>query len=323
MARLIRNTAVLVKTESVYGTDASPDGLTNALLISNVSINMLVTQNVDRNIIRPYLGASEQLIGTSYVEMSFDVELQSSGSMTAPTLPAWGPLVRACGFAEVGTAGIRVEYTPISTGFDSVTIYYYLDGVLRKALGCRGNMTINAEIGARPVMSFTFKGIDGGVTATSLPSLTLTAWKIPAVVTDPNTGDITLGGTYTAATPAITGGTSYPSRGIRFDLGNQVEYIPLLGGQSVEIVNRSMSASLALDLTAAQEVTFDAAVKANTLQAIGLQHGTAAGSKILMFAPAVQLINPSYQDVNGRAMVSFDARVTPISGNDEFRLVAA
>lgn len=323
MSRLIRNTAILAKTETTYGTDAVPAGGANAILISNVSINMLVAQNVDRDIIRGYLGASEQLIGTSYVEMSFDVELQSSGSMTAPTIPAWGPLVRACGFAEVGTANIRVEYTPVSTGFDSVTIYYYLDGVLRKALGCRGTFTVNAEVGARPIMSFTFKGVDGGVTSAAIPAQTLTAWKVPKVVTDPNTGDVTLGGTYTAATPAITGGTVYPSRGIRFDVGNQVEFIPLLGGQSVEIVNRAMSASFALDLTAAQEVTFDASVKANTLQSVGLLHGTGTGNRILMFAPAVQLINPAYQDMSGFALVGFDARVTPVSGNDEFRLVAA
>ena len=323
MARLIRNTAILAKVESAYGVDSLPVGTTDALLISNVSINMLVAQNVDRDIIRPYLGASEQLIGTNYVEMSFDVELQSSGSMTAPTIPAWGPLVRACGLAQVATATFQVEYTPVSTGFESVTLYYFLDGVLRKALGCRGTMTIAAGIGERPVMSFAFKGIDGGATAQALPALTLSAFKIPAVVTDPNTGDVLLGCSYTAGPAALTAGTAYPSRGIRFDLGNQVEYIPLLGGQSVEIVNRSMTTSLQLDLSAAQEVTFDAAVKSNTLQSIGIQHGTTAGSKILMFAPAVQLINPTYQDVSGRAMVGFDGRVTPVSGNDEFRLVAA
>lgn len=323
MPRLMRNSAILAKIETTYGTDAVPTGAANALLVSNISATPLVAQNVSRDLVRPYLGASEQLIGTKHIALSFDVELQSSGSMTAPTLPGWGVLARACGLAETGTAGVRVEYNPISTSFESVSIYYYLDGVLRKLLGARGNMVIKMGVGERPLLSFAFKGLDGGVSAAALPATTLSGFKTPTVVTDANSGDVTLGCTYTAATPALTGGTIYPSRGIEIDLGNQVEFVPLLGGEAVDIINRESTARLQFDLTAAQEVSFDASVKANTVQAVGLTHGSAAGSKVLVFAPAVQLINPSYQEYNGRMLMGFEGRVTPSSGNDEIKLVSA
>lgn len=323
MPRLMRNTAILAKIETTYGTDPTPTGGANAILVSNVSATPLVSNNVSRDLIRPYLGGSEQLVGTKYIELSFDVELQSSGSMVTPTVPSWGVLARACGLAETGTAGVRVEYNPISTSFESVTIYYYLDGVLRKLLGARGNLVIKMGVGERPVLSFAFKGLDGGVTATALPATTLTGFKVPAVVTDGNSGDLTFGCTYTAATPALTGGTIYPSRGIEIDLGNTVEFVPMLGSEAVDIINRETKARIALDLTAAQEVTFDGTIKANTTQAIGLQHGSTAGSKALVFAPVVQLINPTYQEFSGRVLMGLEARLMPSSGNDELKLVAA
>lgn len=317
MARYIRNTAILAKVETTYGTDAVPTGGANALLVSNVSINPLNAQNVDRDNLRPYFGGSEQLIGTAYVEVSFDVELQGSG--TAGTAPAWGALMKACAFAETVTAGQRVEYLPKTASPDSATIYYYDDGVVHKLLGARGDVSIKASAGARPTLSFRFLGIDGGITAETAPAVTLTAWKTPSVITDSNTGDITLGGTY--ATGAVTGGTAYPSQGLDIAIGNAVNHTPLIGGESIDITGRSVSATLSLDLTAAQEVTIMGEIKANTTRTLSMLHGTAAGYKVLLFAPAVQFINPAKQEINGRRMIGLDARLVPVSGNDELRIV--
>jgi hypothetical protein len=55
---------------------------------------------------------------------------------------------------------------------------------------------------------------------------------------------------------------------------------------------------------------------------LGFVHGTTAGLKVLVHAPAVQLINPSKQDVNGRRLIGYDLRLVPVSGNDELRIVA-
>ena len=50
-------------------------------------------------------------------------------------------------------------------------------------------------------------------------------------------------------------------------------------------------------------------------------HGVAAGAKVMVFAPNVQLINPSKQDVSGRRLIGFDLRMTPSAGNDDVRIV--
>ncbi|MBI3096339.1 MAG: hypothetical protein HYY97_15835 [Rhodocyclales bacterium] len=328
MPRYVRNSAILAKIETTYGTDPTPTGAANAVLVSNLTVNPLNANNVPRNLIRPYFGGSEHLIGSRSVECSFDVEFQSSGSMTTPTVPAWDALLQACGYqAGSGTAGSRVEYALATdyAAFKSLTIYYHDDGVLHKLLGARGNVSLALGIGERPVYRFRFVGLDGGVTAVSNPTPTLTAFKTPLVMTDANTGAVTLGCTY--AIGALSSGTEYITNGLEIDLGNDVNYIDLLGtaaasGQTVEITNRDATGKIAFDLTAANEVTFMASVLAATTQSLGLVHGTTAGYKMLVYAPAVQMINPRKEDQNGRRIIGFDLRFLPSSGNDELKLVA-
>lgn len=319
MPRYIRNTAILAKIESTYGTDAVPTEGANAILVSNATINPLAADNVPRHLIRPYMGGSEQLVGVAHIELSFDVELAGSGA--AGTAPAYGPLLRACGFAETVTASVRTEYNLVTPVADSVSIYYFSDGARHVARGCRGNVSIKMSARDRPLLSFRFLGLDGGVTATAPSTLTLSGFKTPAVISDPNTGDFTLGCTYTAATPTLTGGTGYPSQGLEIELGNDVAHTALLGGESIDISKREVTGKVSLDLTAAQEATFMTNVKANTLQAGGLMHGTAAGYKAMLFLPALQLINPSKVEVNGRLLCGYDLRAVPSSGNDEIKIV--
>lgn len=318
MSRLIRNTAILAKIETTYGTDAAPTGAANAILISNATFDYTYN-NVNRDLMRGFMGGSEQLTGTRYAVMTFDVEISGSGS--AGTAPAWGPLLRMCAMAEVVTPTARAEYKPVSSGFESGTIYYHDDGVLKKALGCMGTVELAMGEGERPVFRFNIMGLDGGQVVAANPTLTLTAWKPPLVITDFNTGDLTFGGAY--ATGTITGGTAYPSRGLSLNLGNQTQFNALIGGQNVGITNRETTGSCQLDLTAAQEVALTADVNANTLTSMSLVHGSAAGATVTIFAPKVQRTNPKQADYNGYRHTSLDLRLTPNVGNDEILIVAA
>lgn len=316
MARNTRNTVILAKIETTYGTDSVPTGAANALLISDASFD-ITYNNVDRENIKGFFGADEQLAGTRFVDMTFSCEISGSGA--AGTAPAYGPLLQACSMAETITVGQRVEYNPISTSQKSITVYYYDDGVLHKALGCMGNVQFSMGEGERPLLRFSFTGLDGGTTAAPNPAQTLTAWKAPLVITDNNTGDIKLGSTYSAG--VISGGTPYPSRGLNLDLGNQVAKVALLGGQSADITNRSSTGSMQLELTVAQEVAFYDDVNANTLTSLSFEHGTSAGKKIIFHMPSVQRTNPKHADYEGRIHHTFDLRLLPTSGNDEMRIV--
>ncbi|QDL55303.1 phage tail tube protein [Rhodoferax aquaticus] len=321
MPRYVRNTAILTKVETVPGTDAVPTGAADAVLVSNMSITPLDANNVSRDLVRGYFGGSEQLVATASVKVGFTVELAGSG--TAATAPQWGDLMLGCAMAETLLATPnRVEYTPVSAALKSLTCYYHDDGVLHKLLYAMGNCKLSARINERPTLQFDFVGIDGGVSATANPSTTLSAWKTPPTMAKANVVDITLGATYAAG--ALSGGTVYPSTGFDLDWGNKVAYVPLLSSERVDITDREITGAMQLDLSAAQEVSFMSAVKANTTQSLALTIGTAAGNKIIIYAPAVQLINPSKQEVNGSRLIGYDLRLVPSpggSGNDEIRII--
>ena len=320
--RLIRNTAILLKVEGTYAVDSVPTGGANAMLVSNLLINPMNSQNVDRDLIRPYLGGSDLLPGTRYVEMGFDIEMAGAG--TVAVAPAWAPALMACGFAEVLTATVRADYLPVSTANASATLYWYDDGVFHKATGCRGTATIKLKVGERPVLSFKFTGLYSTPTAAGSPAVTLTGFRTPQVVTDVNTQDVTFGGTHALATaPLIATGTLYPSQGIELDIGNAVSFNALLGGETVDLTQRNVTGKVTLDLTAAQEVALIASAEAGTLQTVGISHGTVANNKVLLWMPAVQLINPAKAEVNGKRLVSFDLRALPVAGNDELRIVTS
>jgi hypothetical protein len=323
--RLTRNSAILAKIETTAGVDAAPTGAANAMLVSNQSVTPLSASNVDRALVRPYLGGSEQLLGPAHKEVQFDVELVGSG--TAGVAPAWGPLLRACGFAETVTASTRVDYTLISTGFETVTIYYFDDGVLHKLLGARGEWSARLNVGGKPVLSFKFIGLDGGDVVLGAGSTTLSGFKTPQVVSNANSQSIKFGCTHSnTGAPALTAGTPYTSQGLELASGNQVNFTPLVGVETVDMTGRDITAKVMLDLTAADEVSFMADVKAATLRSMGMVHGTVAGNRVLVFSPSVQLTNPTKGEVNGKRMVGYDLRVVPDpagSGNDELRIVTS
>lgn len=320
MSRYTRNYVLLALVEGTYGSDPTPTGGANAMLVSKPQLTPISAQNVLRDVMVGYLGQKEELVGTRFMQCQFDVELAGSG--TAGTRPAFGDLLLGCALAETISAVTRVDYTPISTALQSVTFYWYDDGVLHKMKGARGDVGVKLGIGGIPVLSFTFKGLYSTPTAASNAAPTLSGFKVPQVVTPAFTGTLTFGGTHASTgAPAITGGTQYPGQGLEVMLNNSVDYVPVLGGESVEITQRASAAKFSLDLTAAQEVTLIGNVESATLQTVGLTHDTRAGYKSLIWLPSVQLINPTQADVNGKRFTAFDARCVPTGGNDEFRLV--
>lgn len=319
MSRLINKTVILAKLEATYGVDAAPSGAENALVVSNLNINPLNAEYIARGIIRDYLGGSEELPGARYIECGFDIELVGSGLLAVA--PAWGPLLRSIGFAEIITPDVRVDYVPISGNFESSTVYWYDDGVLHKLLGVRGTATMDLGVGKKPIISFKFMGVDGGVSATPVVGTNLAKWRVPQIVLDANSGDLTFGATHAIATaPTFAGGTTYPSEGLTIDLGVKAQFQKLLGNESIGISERDVTGAVKLQVTALQEVAFMNAIKAATLTTVGLIHGTVANDKVGVFMPAVQMKDPTKEELNGERLVGYKLGMKPKLGNDEIRI---
>lgn len=316
--RYMRKTAILARLEATYGiNNEDPWDATDAILIRNAKFR-IARDTEPRELVTPWLGGSEHMVAARRAEIEFEVEFAGSG--TAGTAPAWGKLLRACGLSENIVAGNRVEYLPVSAGFESLQMFFGIDGVRYVTRGARGTVKAVMSSYKIPVLQFKFQGFDTNAYEAGLLG-SFADWQRPLVLSDANAGDIRLGGSY--ATGAITSGAVLPSQGLEIDLGNKLSHIKLLGGESIDITERDPMGKMSVALSAADEVTWRTAINANALDTVGFNFGTAAGHRVGVFCPAVQRVDPQAEAYEGRVLMQTELRILPsAAGNDELRIVA-
>lgn len=308
MPLLGRKKIVLAKIETTYGTDATPTGAANAILISNVSLTPQESDFADRNLIRPYLGRSAQIPAGIRAMLEFEVEVAGSGA--AGTAPGWGALMRACGFSETVSAGVSVTYAPVSANFESVTVYFNIDGVLHKLTGCRGTMSVQMQVKNLPKFKFTLTGIYNAVTDTAAPTPTYTIFQTPLPVTNVNTTPFTLH-SYSAVMSELS-----------IDLSANIVHRTLVGGsESVLLTDRQPQGSITIEATTVAAKDWWTIAKNSTTGSMSITHGTVAGNKVVIAAPNVQLTKPTYTDLDGIEMLQMGLNFIPgSSGNDELTI---
>lgn len=311
MALLKRRGALLAKLESVYGTDPNPTGAANAVLFSDFDLKPMEMKTVDRANIRPFLGNNEQLPTGLFAKVDFTVEAAGSGA--AGTVPAWGALLRMCGFSETNTPATKTEYAPVSTGFESGTIYFNMDGVLHKLTGARGTVSFDFTRDARPAMKFSFTGLFNTVADAASPSVTLTAWQKPLAVNRTNTPTLTLHG------------NAGRVHSLTCDMANDIVFRELIGAANGEVLltDRKPAGQIVMEAVTVATKDWWSSIKNITTGALQLIHGTVAGNKFQLDAPNIQLISPQYQDQDGIAMLQCGLIFAPGSaGNDEIKITA-
>jgi hypothetical protein len=309
MALLLRKRLILIETESTYGTDAAPDGA-DAVLVRDLNITPQQSDVVSRDLIRPYLGASEQLLANTRVECTFSVELAGSGA--AGTAPQYGKALQACGLSETISAGVSVTYAPVSASFGSVTIHYNIDGVRHKVTGARGTFTLNANVGEIPTIDFSFTGIYNAPDDSPLPAVTYANQETPLVFKNGNTDTFSL--------------LSYSGclQSVSMDLGNSLVYRELIGcDKEVLITDRNSNGTVVVEaVTMATQDYFTAALTDGTLGNLTFQHGTTAGNIVDFASTQIDIGDVSYSDQDGIAMLNIPYTAVPsTAGNDEFSLV--
>ena len=265
---------------------------------------------VSRDLIRPYLGASEQLLANTRVECTFSVELAGSG--TAGDAPQYGKALKACGLAETVVASTSVTYTPVSSSFGSVTIHYNIDGVRHKVTGCRGTFTLNTNVGEIPTIDFSFTGIYNAPDDSALPSVTYANQATPLVFKNGNTDTFSL--------------LSYSGclQSVSFDIGNTLVYRELIGcNKEVLITDRASNGTVVLEaVTIATKDYFSAALTDGTLGNLTFQHGTTAGNIVDFASTKIDIGDVSYSDQDGIAMLNIPYTAVPsTAGDDEFSLI--
>lgn len=302
---LIRSSAVLAKIEATAGVDPVPTGAANAIKVSNLSITPLEVEMADRATTQPYLGNTDQVMVAGWTRVEFEVEIAGAG---APgTVPQYSPLLRACGFSETVSAGTSVVYAPVSTGFESITLYVNVGGVLYKSNFAAGSVALTMNSRAIPQLRFTFTGLYSPVTDAALPTTTYRDIK-PVAVSKANTPSFSLLG-YAAVMQQLT-----------LDMKNQVVYRNMVNHESVRLTDRKPDGSVRIEATKVADKDWWSTIRQGDVGPLALTHGTAAGNTVEIACPAVQLVSPAFDEDNGIQMFRTNLVVKPGSGNDELTL---
>lgn len=306
MTEKFRQRAILAKLETVYGTDSTPDGAANAILVSEPTIRPLEGGVADRRLLYPELGASPVIHVGVHQIVEFGVELAGSG--TAGTAPGWSPLIKACGFAETVTPTTKVEYEPATGGSDSVSLYFHIGGTLHKLLGARGSCRFVLPRNDVPRIMFAFTGLWADPAAVAQPTTVFTAFQTPLPVSNANTPTFGLHG-YEAVMASL-----------EINVGQQVVHRDMVNSESVIIADRQGSGRVTIEAPAIGTQNYFTTAKSNALGALQCVHGVTAGNIIQIDAPKVQILRPGYEDSDGIAMLSMDLVPTRDAGDDEVKI---
>lgn len=302
-----KSKVILFKPEVTYGTDPTPTGAANAVLMTNVTLSPMEGDDVSRDLELPYLAAQGKIPVGLRVVLKGNVELQGSG--TAGTAPAWGPLLRACGCAETIVADTSVTYNPITDSQESGTLWFWVGQTKHIVKGVRGTVVMAFTAQGIPYLQFTLTGLYADPAEVSPASPTLTAFQKPTVVTKANTP------TFTVNAVALV------MRSFNLDLANTITPRLLVGDESIIITDRAEAVSArvqAVPLTTLNPFTL---AKNETSVEVELVHGTVAGKIVTLDIPTAEIARMGdYQNQDG--ILEWDLPITPLpsSGNDQWSL---
>lgn len=309
---LTRKKFLIAKIETTYGTDPSPVGGSDAVQVTNLELTPIESDNVQAAAFQGFLGNSTRgtLVANKRVSVTFDVELAGSG--TAGTAPAFGPLLKACGLSQTIVSSVSVTYAPVSSSFDSATIYCFYDGTQHKITGARGTVSFNMTAGQFAVASFNFIGIYNAPDGTALSGSFTVANQAAAIeVNDTN-----------VTTATFHGVTSSRIESFDLALNNELLYKETASNKEVLITNRAPGGTAVLEAPAIGTTDFFAKAVAVATGSTSLVLGATGGNIVTVNAAQTDITGCSYADTNGVIALSMPYLALPTTaGNNEMSLV--
>ena len=302
MALKSKKVVLLAKLETTYGTDAVPTGAANAILVVNPKLTAITMQAAARNVARPYFSNDGKIIAGKHAQLTFDVEIAGAGA--AGDAPQWGLLMKACAMAETLNAGVSAVYSPVSSGEQSITLYYCVDGIQHSLRGVRGSFAMKFTQNGIPMLTFKMFGLYTLPTDTALPAPTFTAIP-PVAVTQANTTPVTLHG---FAGNFIS---------VSVDIANAMAYRDIINLEEITFTDRKAIGSFDLERPTMANKDFFSIALAATTGALSLTHGLVAGNIVHVAAPVVQLGAPTLGSANGVETITMAGDLLANAGNDE------
>lgn len=300
--RKYKEMAILHKIETDYGVDETPAAV-DAVIGSNVTFTPMEGEEVNRDLMLPYLGSQGVILAGLYATLEFDIEVAGAGA--AGTVPIYGSLLRICGLAETVTATTDVAYTIVEDDVESGSLYFVQDGVRHVLLGCRANVSLNFTPKGIPKFRFRVMGLLGTITDIGANPVISSAGLItPLIVSD-------------AHTSLTLHGVEAVSESVTFDLGNEITPRFLIGDEVMAITDRNSTGQTVVEARLMAERNWFTVAQTRTRDALQLVHGTTAGNIVQIDAPQVEIGRPTQGNTNNVVNYTLPMMLVPNAGRDE------
>lgn len=303
--RYFKKKAVLFGMEATYGVDPALLG-TDWFEARNVALTPFEAETADRGIVQPWMGNGGKLIVSTRQKLAFDVALAGSG--IAGAAPKIGKLLRACGFAETVTAGTKVEYTLVSSAFESGAFYVNIDGVLHKGMGARGSAQFKLDAKGIPLLHVELTALYTAPVDMAPPVVDRGGWPIERPVNSKNT-----------LVCKVNAVDSFYSK-FEANQANQVTHDDFPGGyEAIKIGDRQPSATISI--LAPLLTAFDpfSLAGAGTNVPVQVVHGTAAGSKVQVDLKT-KIVSVANEDLSGSVGYTLGLSPEAVTGDDEIKI---
>ena len=297
---LWRNRLILAKAETTYGTSAAPAGADAIRVGSDLNLNPLQMELVDRDLLYGWIGAMPRAVVQRLAQISFSFELAGSGA--AGTAPKPGVFLRASGYSETIVASTSVTYAPIGTGYEGITINCRHGGKQHLLTGVRGNVSFNGfTVNSLPMLQFEGLGIYNAPSDQADPTPTYDLQADAVVMNSDNTPTVSIG-SYAACMESFT-----------FGAGRSPIFRQLAGcSKQIRIdQERTPEGEVVIESPTITAKDYFAAAVAQTATSVGWTHGTVAGNICTFLAATSSLGDPTYSDSDGIEMLTLPFRPIP------------
>lgn len=318
MPFLTQNAVLLAKKEVTYGTDPVPTPAADSILASDIEpgsdVQIIPRSQFQRGTLSPLPPVAGKKFGT----LSFSTEWKWNGNTAGSSATPWEaePLFKGCGCsvtytAEVGGDGTgKAVINPIDSAFDSITLYAYLNGVLHKLTGARGNFELIMPAGEMGIINWEFTGLYTRVSDAANPTgMIYDSQKAPTI----------------RSSTFSVGAYAGIIQQAQFNLGNKVIVRASVNGAEgvagVDIAGREPVGSINPEAVTEATYAFWSKLEAATEQAltIGLV-GDTNGNQVKFKADKVVFNSMAWGDRDGFRIYDTPFMCALTSGADEFQM---
>lgn len=315
MTLLTRQSLLTLAPEATYNT-APATGYVAIEVLRDPDVAPFVAERVAAETVRPYWGADRVQLVNRRVTISLEVYLTGSG--TAGTAPAWGPLMLAAGASETIVANTSVTYALVNAVSSSLTMRWHTGdgasgGIRHQVTGFRcSSFGIVANVGEFPRLRCEGVGIYSQPTALALPTVAYANQAVPFAITAANTPTVQINSV----------GNCMGS--FEFTASNEIDPQDYAGcSQRIVVTGRSCEGSIEVMEKLLADQNIYSLAEGDTLVPITWTHsGGGAGNTSQVTIPNADILEPTLADRTGTRFINAPySAIRTSAATSEFSLV--